>query len=197
MAIDLRVGAVAYDPKVLPIWDGFREYFRQAGVPMDYVLFSNYEALVEALLQRTVHVAWNTNTAYAACELRLGGQAKVLAMRDTDVGFRTRILVRTASEIGSLKEIRGKRFAFGSRDSAQSAILPRHYLRKEGIDPDTGVTPLRFDLDVGKHGDTGASEMEVLKALQTGQADAGAMGDSTWVRLLFRGKIYIFLIHFI
>ena len=44
------VGAVAYDAKVIPIWEGIREYYRGAPVEMDVVWFSNYEAQVEALL---------------------------------------------------------------------------------------------------------------------------------------------------
>ena len=39
---DLILGAVAYDQKVVPIWDGFLEYFRARGLSFDYVLFSNY-----------------------------------------------------------------------------------------------------------------------------------------------------------
>ena len=42
------MGAVAYDPKVVTIWDGFQEYFRSRGLEFDYVLFSNYERQVEA-----------------------------------------------------------------------------------------------------------------------------------------------------
>ena len=61
---ELMIGAVAYDPKVVPIWEGIREYFRGASVEMDFVLFSNYEAQVEALLAGRIDIAWNTNLAY-------------------------------------------------------------------------------------------------------------------------------------
>jgi len=37
----LLIGAVAYDPRVVPIWEGMRDYFRAAGPPIDYVLYSN------------------------------------------------------------------------------------------------------------------------------------------------------------
>ena len=30
------LGAVAYDPKVVTIWEGIRDHFRGAGVPMDF-----------------------------------------------------------------------------------------------------------------------------------------------------------------
>ncbi|HNW66297.1 MAG TPA: phosphate ABC transporter substrate-binding protein, partial [Aliarcobacter cryaerophilus] len=44
------VGSVAYDPKIVTIWDIIRDYFNDNGVRLDYVLFSNYEAQIEYLL---------------------------------------------------------------------------------------------------------------------------------------------------
>jgi hypothetical protein len=46
----LILGAVAYDPKVVTIWEGFKRYFQQQGLSFDYVLYSSYEREVEALL---------------------------------------------------------------------------------------------------------------------------------------------------
>lgn len=184
----LTVGAVAYDPKVVAIWESMREYFAQAGVPTDYVLFSNYEAQVDALFARRIDMAWNTNVAYLRSEQRAGGSCQVLGMRNTDVGFTTR-LVGSGEPIAHLSELRGRRLALGSADSAQAAILPLHWLREAGLDPDADLEIQRFDLDVGKHGDTGTSELEVLKALHSGAADLGAVGDPTWIRELESGHI--------
>src|SRR5258708_16158249 len=89
------VGAVAYTLHVGTIGEGFREYFREAGVPTDYVLFSNYESQVEALFNRQIDVAWNTNVAYARCERRVGGQCQVLGMRDIDVNYTSRFIARS------------------------------------------------------------------------------------------------------
>jgi ABC-type phosphate/phosphonate transport system substrate-binding protein len=185
----VRVGAVAYDPRVVTIWEGLRDYFRGAGVPTDYVLFSNYEAQVQALFDRFIDIAWNTNVAYVRCQQRAGWRCQVLAMRNTDLGFTTRLLARVDSGIASPDDLRGKRLALGSADSAQAAILPLHYLRRAGLDPEKEITLVRFDLDVGKHGDTGASELEVLRALHAGAADAGAIGDVTWLRELEQGHV--------
>jgi enoyl-CoA hydratase/carnithine racemase len=48
MTEPLVVGAVAYTPNVVPIWEGIREYFRDSPAPMDFVLFSNYGRQVDA-----------------------------------------------------------------------------------------------------------------------------------------------------
>ena len=186
------IGAVAYDPKVVPIWESMRDYFREAGEPIDYVLFSNYEAQVEALFARSIDVAWNTNVAYVRCEQRTGGRCQVLGMRNTDVGFTTRIVGRIAPgppRLEGLGDLKGKRLALGSADSAQAAILPLAWLADAGLDPGVDVELLRFDLDVGKHGDTGTSELSVLRAVHDGDADYGAVGDPTWIRELEAGHI--------
>jgi ABC-type phosphate/phosphonate transport system substrate-binding protein len=88
-----------------------------------------------------------------------------------------------------LSDLKNKTVAFGSRDSGQAAILPAYFLLKNGIDPAKDVRPLRFDLDVGKHGDTGTSEVQVLESVTQGTADAGALGDQYWARVLSEGQV--------
>ena len=60
----ILLGAVAYDPKVVTIWEGIREHFSEQGVPLDFALFSNYERQVESLLQGHIDIAWNTPLAH-------------------------------------------------------------------------------------------------------------------------------------
>ena len=189
MGKSIKVGAVAYDPKVVTIWELINDYFRARGIPSDYVLFSNYEAQVEALLSGAIDIAWNTNLAYVRVHLRTNGECRVLAMRDTDVEFTTVIIARHDAGIAKLSDLKGKRFAFGSRDSGQAAILPAYFLQREGIDPGKDIQAIRFDLDVGKHGDTGTSEVEVLNAVTRGDAQAGAVGDQYWARALAEGQV--------
>jgi phosphonate transport system substrate-binding protein len=185
----IAVGAVAYDAKVVTIWEMINDFFRSRGVPNDYVLFSNYEAQVEALLRGAIDIAWNTNLAYVRVHRRTEGHCKVLAMRDTDVAFTSVIIAGTNTGITTLQDLKGKHVAFGSRDSGQAAILPQYFLAKNGIDPQKDLRLMRFDLDVGKHGDTGTSEVAVFHAVAKGDAEAGAVGDQYWARVLAEGGV--------
>jgi ABC-type phosphate/phosphonate transport system substrate-binding protein len=178
MAKPIIVGAVAYHPRAVTIWEGMRDYFRAVGPAIDYVLYSNYDSQVQALLARHIDIGWNTNLAWVKVHRATQGACRVLAMRDVDVRFHTVIVARTDSGINTLADLRGKRLALGSADSAQAAILPLHYLQQAGTQP-TDCTLLCFDIDVGKHGDTGTSELDVLSALREGKADAGALGEAT------------------
>src|SRR4029079_16196477 len=184
----ILVGAVAYDQKVVPIWEGIRDYFRGSEIEMDVVWFSNYEAQVAALLAGWIDVAWNTNLAYVRVDRVTHGACTVLAMRDTDVGFRT-LLVGRADELGRPSDLKGKRLALGSADSAQAAIMPVHYLRREGLAPGDDIELVRFDSDVGKHGDTGRSERDAIQAVLAGDADAAAVGAASWDALVRAGEV--------
>ena len=48
---------------------------------------------------------------------------------------------------------------------------------------------LPFDTDLGKHGDTGTSELDVLAALRDGRAQAGTVGDLVWVNEQAAGRV--------
>ncbi|WP_291411724.1 PhnD/SsuA/transferrin family substrate-binding protein [Actinophytocola sp.] len=178
MSEPLMVGAVAYTPNVVTIWEGFRDYFAGRPAELDFVLFSNYGRQVDALLDGTIDIAWNTNLAWVRTTLQTDGACRALAMRDTDTVFRTLFVSRKGSGLSDLDSLRGRRLALGSRDSAQAAILPVQYLRQGGLDRD--VELVRLNSDVGKHGDTGRSELDALRMVVDEKADAAAIGINTW-----------------
>lgn len=108
-------------------------------------------------------------------------------MRDVDADFRTVVVTRRGETFESPRELAGKTLALGSRDSGHAAILPLYYLARDGLDAERQATLLRFDTDLGKHGDTGDSELRVVRAVADGDADAGAIGDATWAALRSEG----------
>jgi ABC-type phosphate/phosphonate transport system substrate-binding protein len=184
----ILLGAVAYDPKVVSIWEGIREHFREEAAPMDFALFSNYERQVESLLAGHIDVAWNTPLAHVRVKRRTSGKSLSLGMRDSDRDFRAKFVVRKDAGIRSLADLAGKTLAVGSRDSTQARILPLHFLQKAGAPLDKSKL-LPFDTDLGKHGDTGTSELDVLAALRDGRAQAGTVGDLVWVNEQAAGRV--------
>jgi ABC-type phosphate/phosphonate transport system substrate-binding protein len=181
------VGAVAYDPKVVTIWEGMRRYFNgEAHLPVEVVLFQSYELQVLALLAEAsekvprIDIAWNTNLAYLQAEEWSGKACHAIAMRDTDLGWMTKIVAVTGGPVSAIADLKNRTLALGSRDSGHAAILPVHFLKQEGLREGRDYRTLRFNSDVGKHGDTGASEVEVVRAVLEGRADAGAIGSPFW-----------------
>ena len=184
----ILLGAVAYDAKVVTIWEGIREHFQEQNVPLDFALFSNYERQVEELIKGHIDIAWNTPLAHVRVRQRTGGASLSLGMRDSDRDFHAKVIVRRTSGIKSLRDLEGRTLAVGSSDSTQARILPLFFVAQEGVDL-SRVKLLPFDTDLGKHGDTGTSELDVLKALHDGSADAGTVGDLIWVTEQAAGHI--------
>lgn len=187
MSKTIWVGAVAYNPKVVTIWEGMRRYFHEeALLPVEVVLFQSYEAQVIALLAQPgdasprIDIAWNTNLAYLQADEWSGHSCRAVAMRDTDLGWMTKIVAVTGGPICAVADLKNRTLALGSRDSGHAAILPVHFLEEQGMREGRDYRTLRFDSDMGKHGDTGTSEVEVVRAVLDGRADAGAIGSPFW-----------------
>jgi len=187
MSKTIWVGAVAYDPKVVTIWEGMRRYFHEeAHVPVEVVLFQSYETQVQALLAQPgetvphIDIAWNTNLAYLQADEWSRHACRAVAMRDTDLGWMTKIVAVTGGPVSTISDLKDRTLALGSRDSGHAAILPVHFLDQEGLREGKDYQSLRFNSDLGKHGDTGASEVDVVRAVLDGRADAGAIGSPFW-----------------
>lgn len=183
----LMMGAVAYAPKVVTIWEGFKDYFRQHGLAFDYLLFSNYERQVEAQFDGTIAIAWNSPLAWVRADRMaraLGKEAPAVAMRDTDRDLTSVLVVRADSEVGTsgkLADLAGKRIGFGAIDSPQAYLIPRDHLRKHGLLAGRDFQAQRFDLLGGKHGDHIGGERDAALALMAGEIDAAWMIDGNQI----------------
>jgi ABC-type phosphate/phosphonate transport system substrate-binding protein len=173
----LVLGAVAYDAKVVPIWEGFRAYFEARGLPFDFVLYSNYERQVEAHLRGELDVAWNSPLAWIETDRAAPGKARAIAMRDTDRDLTSVVIARPG--ITSLEQLRGKRVGVGAADSPQATLIPLLAFAEAGIE----VEAVRHDVLLGKHGDHIGGERDAVKALVAGTVDAACVIDGN--RLAF------------
>jgi len=189
---DLVLGAVAYDPKVVTIWDGFRALFRARGLDLDYVLYSNYERQVDDLLDGRIDVAWNSPLAWVRAR-RLaadrGVDVRAVVMRDTDQDLRSVVVVAKDSDIADVADLRGKRVAVGAIDSPQATLLPLSTLRARGLDTDADVEVVRHDIGVGLHGDHIGGERDAAISLREGKVDAACMIDSNLLLFAQEGTL--------
>jgi ABC-type phosphate/phosphonate transport system substrate-binding protein len=183
MTKPLMMGAVAYAPKVVTIWEGFKEYFRQHNFEFDYILYSNYERQVEAQFDGSIALAWNSPLAWVRADRMArarGQQARTVAMRDTDRDLTSVLVVRSdsaAATSGELAALKGKTIGFGAIDSPQANLIPRDHLRQQGLVAGRDYTAKRFDVLGGKHGDHIGGERDAALALMAGEIDAAWMID--------------------
>ena len=122
---------MAYAPKVVTIWEGFKEYFVATGLPFDYILYSNYERQVEAQFAGQIHVAWNSPLAWVraerlAAQRGVAGEVRAIAMRDTDCDLTSVIVVRGrfAASAASGRSAGASVCGVGAIDSPQATLIP-------------------------------------------------------------------------
>lgn len=192
MTRPFTLGAVAYDPKVVTIWEGFKDWFAGHGFAFDYVLYSSYEAQAEAHLAGHVDVTWDSPLAWVRTR-RLaeaaGREARAVAMRDTDQDLTSVVLVRADSDVTDVAQLAGRTVACGAVDSPQATLLPLAHLAGLGLDPGSGFRVKRFDVMVTKHGDHVGGERDAVKALLAGEADAACVIDGNRLAFAREGTI--------
>ncbi|SCF36720.1 phosphate/phosphite/phosphonate ABC transporter substrate-binding protein [Micromonospora saelicesensis] len=182
------LGAVAYDPKVVTIWEGFRTWLRGRGLDFDFVLYSHYERQVEDLLAGRIDAAWNSPLAWLRAE-RLasanGTAVRALTMRDTDQDLTSVVVVRADSPVRQLADLAGRVVAVGAIDNPQATLIPLGHLAAAGVTVDVR----RFDVGVGLHGDHIGGERDAARALTAGEVDAACMIDANHLAFVQEGTL--------
>ena len=184
----LVLGAVAYDPKVVAIWEGFRAHFLAHGLAFDFVLYSNYERQVAAHLRGDIDVAWSSPLAWIEAERaarQKGRRAEAIAMRDTDRDLTSVVLVRDGGPIRELADLGGKRIGVGAVDSPQATLIPLASLAEAGV---VGVE-VHHDAAAGKHGDRIGAERDAVRALFADAVDAACVLDVNRYAFMREGLI--------
>jgi phosphate/phosphite/phosphonate ABC transporter binding protein len=182
----LRIGAVAYAPYVVTIFEGIKKHFQHQRIDLDWVLYSNYDALVEAFVTREVDLAWNGPLAYVKIRRRLPEPCKVVAMRDIDVGFTTHFITQTDSPMQRLEDLAGKRFAFASQGSVQAGLLAYYYLKHGGVHPEHDLG--RYTFHEQRPPTKQSDEAAVVELVASGEYDAGAVSGYMLKKLQEKGR---------
>lgn len=177
---DLVMGAVAYAPKVVTIWEGFKAWFHQHDLNFDYILYSNYEAQVEAQFDGSIHIAWNSPLAWVRADRLARSReqsVQAVAMRDTDRDLRSVIVTRAEGPVQSVLDLRDRTLGVGAIDSPQATLIPLHHVRSADLVDGRDFEVRRFDAFGGKHGDHIGGERDAVLALLRGEIDAACIID--------------------
>ena len=188
----LTLGAVAYDPKVVAIWEGFKAWFQERGLPFDFVLYSTYERQVEGHLAGEIQAAWNSPLAWIETERaapQRGRRARAVVMRDTDRDLTSVIVVRADAPFRTLRDLAGKAVAVGASDSPQATLIPLLHLAEAGLEPGGDFKVERHDRLVGKHGDHIGGERDAAADLLARRADAACLIDANHLAFVREGTL--------
>lgn len=154
-----------------------RDYLAtKLGRDVDLVIPTNYNATVEALGNGSLDFAYLGGLTYVKAHAQYG--VIPLVQRTSDRQFHSLFITQAGSSITSLKDLRGKKFAFGDINSTSGHVMPFYAMTQAGIDPDKDLSA-RF---TGNHPAT-------AKAVEAGTVDAGAIDESVYHAMLESGQL--------
>jgi phosphonate transport system substrate-binding protein len=151
---------------------------KQLGMQVKFVPVTDYAATVEGLAGKHLDLVWYGGFTFVQARRRTGN-AIPLVQRAEDAQFHSKFIVRADSGIEKLADLKGKTFAFGSVSSTSGHLMPRHFLRQAGIDPEK---------DFARYSFSGAHDATV-KWVEAGKVDAGALNESVWGKLVEAKKV--------
>lgn len=152
---------------------------KEIGQPVKFIPLTNYAATVEALAAKKIDLVWYGGFTHVQARIRTKGNAIPLVMRRRDLEFKSKFITATNSGIKSLKDLKGKTFAFGSVSSTSGHLMPRFFLKHAGIVPEKDFAKFSFS---GSHDAT-------AKWVEAGKVDAGALNEAVWDKLVKSGKV--------
>lgn len=175
---DLRLG-----PKEdVKIYLPFLRYLEQnAGNKFSLRFTEKYEDTVENLGKGITHFAALGPANCVLAKERYGAGCLVMGLnQEGKPEYRAVVFTRRDSPISSLKDLRGRTFAFGDRFSTQGHLIPRKMLEDSGVT----VENLKNHVFTGSH-------VNVAKAVLNGEYEAGGIQDTLAKKLVAEGKIKI------
>jgi ABC-type phosphate/phosphonate transport system substrate-binding protein len=188
----LLVGAVAFGPAAVTIWDGFKAWFNKNGLPFDYILYSNYDRQNAELLEGHIDAAWNDPLSWVQVSRKAvatGKNLRPLVMRDIDFDLTSAIVARADSDIKTIADLKDRVVAVGSPDSVESTLMPLSTLREAGLMPGKDFKVHVCEGSIGYRGGKQEGELRAAKALVAGEADAAGLATGNYEKFLRDGTI--------
>jgi phosphonate transport system substrate-binding protein len=149
---------------------------KETGARVELVVPTNYAAVVEAIANDRVDIAYLGGFTFVQASRRAGVQP--LVQRERDQNFHSVFITQPGSRINTLADLKGHSFAFGDVNSTSGHLMPAYYMRAANLDPNA----LAKTLYTGGHDSTAL-------AVANGKVDAGAMDELVFASMMKSGKI--------
>jgi phosphonate transport system substrate-binding protein len=150
----------------------FSAVSRSTGLKFDLRVGESYAAVIQAMESRLVDVAWLGPVAYVQAHDAGAAEMLGIAIRNGESVYYSGLFVRADSPLRSLRDLIGKRVAFGDINSGSSFTYPIDLLLRAGIDPARDLAEIHL---VGSHSAS-------LAALIEGHVDAAALSFESFTK---------------
>lgn len=160
---------------------------QKTGLHVSLKIGKDYQNIIDKLGKKTMHMAYLTPTAYpiAATKYRTAEIKPVVRfLKKRKSSYRSCIITHIDNPAETLEDLKNQSFAFGSKISTSSYLIPRLMLIEAQIDPDKDLSSYNF---FGSH-------TNVLNAVIHKNVYAGGINMSIAEKYLARGQIKIIAI---
>src|SRR2546425_4850993 len=134
----LKISAIPDEnpSELLRIYTPFAEYLsKELRIKVQFTPVVDYAATVEGLAANKLDLVWYGGFTSVQAVRRTNGTAKRLVLRQEDAEFKSVFIAKPGSGIQSLKDLKGKTFAFGSVSSTSGHLMPRYFLLQATTTP--------------------------------------------------------------
>jgi phosphonate transport system substrate-binding protein len=149
---------------------------KETGAKVEMTIPTNYAAVVEAIANDQVDIAYLGGFTYVQAARRAG--VNPLVQRDLDQNFHSLFITNPATGIKSLADLKGHSFAFGDVNSTSGHLMPEYFMRQAGVDTEV----------IAKAIYTGGHDATAL-AVANKKVDAGAMDETVYQKMVKDGKL--------
>jgi phosphonate transport system substrate-binding protein len=137
---------------------------------------NSYQEAVDGLADGSLDFACLGALMYVRSHAKIG--VIPLVQRSSDLQFHSVFITGSGSAIHSLRDLKGKKFAFGDINSASAHLMPYVELKHAGLNPGT-------DFDVRYSG----GHSLTVKLVESGIVDAGVTDETVFNSMVSNGKI--------
>jgi len=142
---------------------------KETGLYFKTSVATSYAAVIEAMGAGKVDIGWLATFAYVLAKDKYDVELLLVVQRFGSPFYRGQIMVRADSGIHSLKDLKGKRFAFVDPASTSGHLYPKTLLLSKGFEPKTFFGKSVF---AGSHN-------AVVLSIYKGEVDGGAAYDGS------------------
>jgi len=160
---------------------------KKLGKRIELRVVSDHEGALRDIGQGITQFCFLSPVTYVLANKMYGAEVLVKTSIGGRSAYRSVMIAKSDGRINSIKDIKGRKFAFGNPHSVSSYIAPRIMLLEAGID----MKDLLHYEYVSMYEDAASVQEDVVKAVVSGDFDAGAVTEGVALRFKDKGIKFI------
>lgn len=157
----------------------FNAVSRMTGLRFDLRVAQSYGSVVEAMCNGSADIAFIGPVTYVQAHKRRCAELLAVAVEKGRSIYYAGLFARTDSGIRSIKDLKGKKVAFGDINSTSSFVFPMSMILEAGLDPTRDLAGLQL---TGSHTNS-------LAALVQRRVDVAALSFDSYEKAVRQGAV--------